>query len=114
MEKTEKVNKKIKESEIVNGWVERIGEALDYWCNSVSGDDPLTCYSAHADLSALDLAYEFSGNNYPWLSESEIRALEKLPDRIIEKISVKLSRAIERVVNELYKEYKDECGEDLF
>jgi hypothetical protein len=94
--------------------------AVDYWCMNISGDDALTCFSAHADLSLYDLASEFVGSSYSGITKRDLYLLRKMPENIYEKYDNYVRGEIERIVNKLAEEYKQlyrgtcekECGSD--
>ena len=79
--------------------------ALDYWCWNVSGDDPLTCYSAHQDKHTLELAEEFIGKGFE-ISEEDIEILEELPEEFLDKLTRDIQKAIERRIRDLKEQYK--------
>ena len=94
--------------------------ALDYWCGSVSGDDPLTCYSAYADSSLYELAEEFAGWSYSGITERDLELLREMPDDIYKKYDAYVRGEIEKAVEELREEYiqsyrevcEEKCGSD--
>ena len=92
--------------------------AVDYWCMNISGDDALTCFSAHADLSLYDLASEFVGSSYSGITKRDLYLLRKMPENIYEKYDKYVREEIEKIVNKLAEERKQlyrgtcekECG----
>jgi len=88
--------------------VDKVSDALDYFCWEVSGDTPLECYSAHADLGLYELVEEFVNWSHFGITEKDLELLREMPDQIYDKIydkyTAKLQNMIERVVKELAKE----------
>ena len=112
--------KRINWEEFGESIVDSVLRALDYWCWEVSGDDALTCYSAHADSSLYELAEEFAEWSDFGITERDLELLREMPEDIYKKYDAQVRREIERVVEELREEVKqnlrevckETCGSD--
>ena len=95
-------------------------DAVEYWCEYVTGDDPLTCYSAYTDRSLYELAEGFVDWSESDITESDLKLLSKMPESIYKKYDAYVRREIEKIVDKLTKEYtqsyreicEEECGSD--
>ena len=93
-------------------------DAVEYWCEYVTGDDPLTCYSAHVDRSLYELATEFADWSESGITGRDLKLLSEMPESIYEKYDAYVRREIEKIVDKLTKEYmqsyreicEEKCG----
>lgn len=85
--------------------VEKIEEALDYWCWNVTGESAYECYIHHSDRDLGDLANEFVGWSSFGITETDLELLEEMPEDIYDKYTRKIQKDIERVVKELERKY---------
>ena len=83
--------------------VGKIEEALDYYCQNITGDSPGECYAAHQDLDLYELADEFAGWSRFNITDRDIRLLAHMPAAVYRKYTKKLQSDIEQVVNEIPK-----------
>ena len=95
-----KMNKKEWE-EFAESLVDKIEEALDYFCQNITGDTPLGCYSAHQGLDLYEMASEFANWSRFGITDRDIRLLAHMPAAIYRKYTKKLQNDIEEVVNEI-------------
>lgn len=94
--------------------------SLDYWCWEVSGDDALSCYADHMDMSLYELAEEFAGWSYSGITERDLELLREMPRDIYEKYDAEVREKIEKVVEKLREEAEElarevceeRCGSD--
>jgi len=91
---------------------DRILSALDYFCWNVSGDSPLECYSAHADLDLYELAEEFAEWSTFGIKESDLERLREMPDEVYDKYTKMVQREIERTIREIKREFYENDYED--
>lgn len=85
--------------------VEKIEEALDYWCWNVTGESAYECYVHHSSLDLGELADEFAEWSNFGITKTDLELLEEMPEDIYEKYTEKLQRDIERVIKELEEKY---------
>lgn len=90
--------------EFAESIVDRVGEALDYWCWELSGGPVADCYSAHTGMDLYDLASEFVGWSVSGITEEDLELLQEMPEDIYDKYSTKLQESIEKVARKLEKE----------
>jgi hypothetical protein len=93
--------------------VDKVLDALDYWCWHVSGDTVENCYSAHAGLSLYELAEEFAGWSYSGITDKDLETLKKMPDSIYNELNEKVRKRIEDIVRELREEWEREIRGEL-
>jgi len=93
-----------KEADIL---VDKIWDALNYFCWNISGDTALECFSAHSDLDLYDLAEEFQGYSWSYLRKSELNEIRKMPEDVFDKATRKIQEAIEKTIEELREEYPE-------
>ncbi len=87
--------------------VGKVEEALDYWCWNISPDTPADCYAGHMDLDLYDLASEFQGYSWSYVSEDEVKMLKEMPDDIYNWATRKIQRDIARAERETRKEFEE-------
>jgi hypothetical protein len=93
-------------------------DAVAYWCENITGDDPLSCYSAHMDRSLYELATEVANWSKSGITESDLKLLRKMPKSIYGKYDAYVRKEIEKIVDKLEKEYiqsyrevcEEKCG----
>ena len=81
----EKVHKKINWMAEGEAILDKVLEALDYWCWEIH-DNPLECYSAHSDLDLYTLAQEFVGWKRFDITDKDLEILSQMPDKYYDKL----------------------------
>jgi len=87
-----------------NEILDKVLEALEYWCWEVIGD-PLNCYASHQDIDLYTLASEFVGWSRFGITDKDLEILSQMPEKHYEKLNEKLAKILDKVVTKLAKEY---------
>jgi hypothetical protein len=84
--------------------LEKVTWAVDYWCNSISGDPPEACYRIHMEKSLYEVAELMCGWSYSEITEWDLEFLGLIPDDLYNKIEEKYQKHIEDMLKVLEKE----------
>jgi len=84
--------------------LDKVLEALDYWCWEVVGD-PLDCYSTHQDLGLYVVAEEFVGWSRFKITDKDLEILSQMPEKYYKRLDAKFRKILDRVISNLMKKY---------
>jgi len=98
--------------EIASNIMEKVAEAIDYWCWNISPSPVIDCYSAYSGFSLYELADIFLGKS--GITEEDLRLLRRVPRAVYDKFNRELQRRIDEVVEKLLEEYKKEYGKEYW
>ena len=90
----------------------KVLDAIDYWCQYVSGDPPSECYAAHANLGLYELAEMYMGSSYG-ITRRDLVLLKRMPRSVYEKLEAKLVAELERLAAVMREEEEEEEEETL-
>jgi len=95
--------------------LEKVTWAVDYWCNSVSGDPIELCYEIHMSRSLYEVAEMLCGWSYSEINEWDLEFLRLLPDDLYNEIEEKYRKHIEEMLKvlEVEREINEEIEENL-
>jgi len=79
--------------------LEKVLDAVDYWCWRVSGSTVEECYSAHMGASLYELARMYTGIS--GITEEDLELLREMPEDVYEELEARLQRELERALEEL-------------
>jgi len=88
--------------------VDKVLDALHYFCWNISGDPAVRCFEGHADLSLYDLVEEFVGMS--GITERDLRLLRRMPKEVYYRLDARVTQEIESIVEELRSRWG---GEEL-
>jgi len=88
--------------------LEKVCEALDYWCWNISEDSVLDCYCTHMDMDLYDLALGFINWSTFDITDEDLKILEEMPYEIYIELNDELQTKIENVIKKLENENKFE------
>jgi len=89
----------------------KVLDAVDYWCQYVSGDPPSECYAAHADMGLYELAEMYMESTYG-PTRRDLVLLKRMPKSVYEKLEAKLVAELERLAAEMREEEEEEEAEE--
>ncbi len=105
-EKLEKIYESLPEE--VQEIIDKVLEAVDYFCWNITGDTAIDCYSAHSISDLYELVEEFVGVGYSGLTNDDLEYIQNLPDDIYDKATYYVQTILENTANKLF----EECMQD--
>ena len=86
-------------------------EAIDIWCNEISGDALCGCYCVYDVIEFYDAVVQFVGWSRVNITDEDVKFLEELPINIYEQLEKeyheKLSKIIDKICEDEYDDYDD-------